>query len=82
MQTTTKQRLRGPARLLLEHLRRAGCRHRDDLLRNERGSLLPQCGGKGAVAWAGRLGKDGPGFDPEGEKLVRVTELLDAAYGR
>jgi predicted dehydrogenase len=39
-------------------------------------------GGRAAVEWARTLGQAGPGFDPAAEKLVRVAEVLDAAYGR
>lgn len=39
-------------------------------------------GGRGAVAWARQLRKEGRGFDPEAEKLVQVASVLDAAYGR
>ncbi|GFO63764.1 Gfo/Idh/MocA family oxidoreductase [Geomonas paludis] len=39
-------------------------------------------GGRCAVAWARQLRLGGNGFDPQAEQLVRVAEVLDAAYGR
>lgn len=39
-------------------------------------------GGRCAVAWARQLRLGGGGFDPQAEQLVRVAEVLDAAYGR
>jgi predicted dehydrogenase len=39
-------------------------------------------GGRAAVAWARRLRQKGRGFDPAAQNLVRVAEVLDAAYGR
>jgi predicted dehydrogenase len=38
-------------------------------------------GGRAAVAWARRLA-DGAGFDPEAERLVEVSRVLDRIYGR
>lgn len=39
-------------------------------------------GGRAAVAWARKLRHEGPSFDPAAEQLVKVAEILDAAYGR
>lgn len=39
-------------------------------------------GGRCAVAWARQLRLGGGAFDPQAEQLVRVAEVLDAAYGR
>jgi predicted dehydrogenase len=38
-------------------------------------------GGRAAVSWAQRLAA-GEGFDPRGEELIAVAEVLDTMYGR
>ncbi len=38
-------------------------------------------GGRAAVDWARRLA-EGERFDPECERLVKVSEILDRVYGR
>lgn len=38
-------------------------------------------GGRALIAWARALAHD-PGFDPEAEQLVGVSELIDRIYGR